>query len=240
MRFTELLKEKTGNNPGVKAPVIAFLGDSVTQGVFEVYQKGDEMKVVFDSMYAYPEKVKELLAMLYPTAPVSVLNAGVNGGSAALGLEVLRRDVLAAHPDLLIACFGLNDSNSEEAGLEPYRKNLGAIFDEAKAAGIECIFMTPNMMNTDSSKVSPGSILEELAVIFAGRQKNGLFDRFMDTAREVCREKQVPVCDCYAIWKQMYENGADTTGLLANGLNHPTRKMHELFAWQLVLTILNN
>ena len=240
MRFTELLKRKTQNNPGTKAPVVAFLGDSVTQGVFEAYQKGDEMKVVFDSMYAYPEKVKELLALLYPTAPVSVIDAGVNGGTSAIGLEVLRRDLLSVKPDLLVACFGLNDSNSEEAGLEPYRNNLCAIFDEAKAARIECIFMTPNMMNTDSSRVSPGNILEELAVIFANRQKNGLFDRFMDTAREVCRQKGVPLCDCYAIWKKMYENGADTTGLLSNGLNHPLRKMHELFAWQLVLTILNN
>ncbi|MBR6271584.1 MAG: hypothetical protein IKR26_05465, partial [Lachnospiraceae bacterium] len=80
MKFTELLKKKTADNPGTKAPVIAFLGDSVTQGVFEVYQKGGEMKVEFDSACAYPERVKELLAMMYPSAPVSVVNAGVNGG----------------------------------------------------------------------------------------------------------------------------------------------------------------
>ena len=240
MKFTELLKKKTADNPGTKAPVIAFLGDSVTQGVFEVYQKGGEMKVEFDSACAYPERVKELLAMMYPSAPVSVVNAGVNGGSAPLGLEVLRRDILRIKPDLLVACFGLNDSNKVEPGLETYRTALGEIFDEAAAAGIECIFMTPNMMNTDSSRVSPGSILEELAVIFAERQKNGLFDSYIDAARAVCAEKHVPVCDCYAIWKKLYENGADTTGLLANGLNHPLRKMHELFAWQLVLTIMNN
>ncbi|MBQ9388106.1 MAG: hypothetical protein IJU01_05535, partial [Lachnospiraceae bacterium] len=81
MKFTELLKKKTADNPGTKAPVIAFLGDSVTQGVFEVYQKGGEMTGEFDSVKAYPESVQELLARMYPSAPVSVGNAGVQGGS---------------------------------------------------------------------------------------------------------------------------------------------------------------
>ena len=72
MKFIEVLKRKMENNPDIRTPIIAFLGDSVTQGVFEVYQKDDKMEVVFDSTSAYSEKVKELLAMLYPTAPVSV------------------------------------------------------------------------------------------------------------------------------------------------------------------------
>lgn len=240
MRFVEVLKRKMEDNPGTRTPIIAFLGDSVTQGVFEVYQKDDNMEVVFDSASAYSEKVKELLAMLYPTAPVSVMNAGVNGSSATAGYERLKRDVLAFHPDLLVVCFGLNDSNAEMEGLDTYKDALRNIFRTAKEADIETIFMTPNMMNTDSSKVSPGNILEPLAEVFAKRQKEGVFDAYMDAAREVCAEEQITLCDCYAIWKRMYECGVDTTNLLSNGLNHPIRKMHELFAWQLVHTILNN
>lgn len=240
MRFVEVLKRKMENNPGTRTPIIAFLGDSVTQGVFEVCQKDDNMEVVFDSPSAYSEKVKELLAMLYPTAPVSVMNAGVNGSSAPAGYERLKRDVLAFQPDLLVVCFGLNDSNAELEGLGTYKEALRNIFRTAKEADIETIFMTPNMMNTDSSKVSPGNILEPLAEIFAKRQKEGLFDAYMDAAREVCAEEQITLCDCYAIWKNMYACGVDTTNLLSNGLNHPIRKMHELFAWQLVHTILNN
>ena len=54
------------------------------------------------------------------------------------------------------------------------------------------------------------------------------------------KEENIILCDCYAIWKRMYESGVDTTNLLSNGLNHPIREMHGLFAWQLVQTILNN
>lgn len=238
MRFTELLNKKTVDNPGTRTPIIAFLGDSVTQGVFETYEKNKKMQVVFDSTSAYSEKVKELLAMLYPQAPVSVMNCGVNGSSATAGYERLKRDVLAFSPDLLVVCFGLNDANAEMDGLETYKTALRNIFTTAREAGIEVIFMTPNMMNTHAGKVSPGEILEPLADVFAARQLNGVFDAYMDGARQVCREEDVILCDCYAIWKKMYESGVDTTNLLSNGLNHPTRKMHELFAWQLVQTII--
>ena len=240
MRFVEILNRKSKNNLENRTPIIAFLGDSVTQGVFETYQNDGELKVVFDSTAAYSEKVKEILALLYPQAPVSVMNAGVDGSSAQEGYERLKRDVLAFRPDLLVVCFGLNDSNAETEGIDNYKNALRNIFITAKAADIEIIFMTPNMMNTDSSKVASGNILEELAEIFAKRQNTGVFDAYMDAAREVCREENITLCDCYAIWKNMYECGVNTTKLLANGLNHPIREMHELFAWQLVQTIMNN
>lgn len=240
MQFTELLKKKTADNPGIRTPIIAFLGDSVTQGVFETYEKNRKMQVVFDSTSAYPEKVKELLAMLYPQAPVSVMNSGVNGSSATAGYERLVRDILLFQPDLLVVCFGLNDSNAEMDGIDTYKTALKNIFCAAKDAGIETIFMTPNMMNTHSGKVSFGEILEPLADVFAKRQLEGVFDAYMDAAREVCNEENIILCDCYAVWKRMYGCGVDTTNLLSNGLNHPIRKMHELFAWQLVHTIMNN
>ncbi|MBQ3134838.1 MAG: hypothetical protein IJB75_03380 [Oscillospiraceae bacterium] len=240
MRFTEILNRKTKDNQGTRSPFIAFLGDSVTQGVFEVYEKNNQMKCVFDSMYGYPEKLRELLAMLWPNAPVSIFNAGVDGSGAPKGWERFQRDVLPLKPDLLIVCFGLNDVHYLNEGLAKYKEALHNIFSAAKQADIEVIFMTPNMMNTHSEYVGEGPILAPHGPMFAERQLNGEFDAYIDAARQVCREENVILCDCYAIWKNMYEKGVDTSALLCNGLNHPTRKMHELFAWQLVHTILNN
>ena len=62
MRFAELLKNNTSND---KIPCIAFLGDSVTQGVFEVYEKNGKMEFVIDGICAYPTKVKEMLNKMY-------------------------------------------------------------------------------------------------------------------------------------------------------------------------------
>ena len=54
-----------------------------------------------------------------------------------------------------------------------------------------------------------------------------------------CVRRGVPVCDCYAQWKTMHEAGVDTTELLANQLNHPTREMNWLFAVSLLHSIFN-
>lgn len=236
MRFTELLKKNTSDN---KTPCIAFLGDSVTHGVFEVCEKNDKMEFVIDSISVYPKKVAEMLGRLYPDTPFSVINSGLNGSTATAGYERLKNDVLPQQPDLLVVCFGLNDSNAEMEGLETYKTALRNIFREAKEAGTEIIFMTPNMFNTHSGKVEPGKILEPLADVFAKRQLTGVFDAYMDAARQICREEEITLCDCYAIWKIMFECGIDTTSLLSNGLNHPIRKMHILFAQQLVQIIQN-
>ena len=47
----------------------------------------------------------------------------------------------------------------------------------------------------------------------------------------------IPVCDCYAIWKKLYESGVSTTELLSNKINHPSREMNKLFAVELVRTM---
>jgi len=51
-------------------------------------------------------------------------------------------------------------------------------------------------------------------------------------ARELCERKNIPVCDCYSKWKELSKT-EDTTMLLANRINHPTKEMHELFAQSL-------
>lgn len=238
MKFVERLKQKTENNPENRTPIIAFLGDSVTQGCFEVYRDNGRIRTVFDSGEAYSEKIKKILGMLYPEAPVSIMNFGINGGSATEGVERFRRDVLSCNPDLLVVCFGLNDSNGEEAGLSVYRTALTSIFLKTKQAGIETIFMTPNMFNTYANQYLVDESFQSIAEMFATRQNEGVFDAYMETAREVCKEQGIKICDCYALWKQMNACGVDTTQLLANGMNHPIRPMHYMFAWELVSKIL--
>ena len=58
----------------------------------------------------------------------------------------------------------------------------------------------------------------------------------MDEAKKLALKMGVKVCDCYGKWKLMSET-QDTTKLLANGINHPTKEMHKLFADMLFETI---
>ncbi|MBQ2743274.1 MAG: hypothetical protein IJO61_07560 [Oscillospiraceae bacterium] len=228
-------KAKDANNP---RPTIAFFGDSVTEGCFELeVRRSGGFNNVFDRESVYHKKVSEILGVLFPTVPLNIINAGIAGTDAAYGLSRIERDVISKKPDLTVVCFGLNDCGKEEAGLSEYVESLRGIFARLRESGSEIIFMTPNMMCENVSELIH-SDFAELAETLSERQNRGVLDSYMDAARALCREEGIPVCDVYAKWKRMSELGVNVTELLSNKLNHPTREMHNLFATSLVETIL--
>ena len=69
-------------------------------------------------------------------------------------------------------------------------------------------------------------------------QTDGTMDEYMNAARRLCAEMGVALCDCYDRWQAMKQAGIDTTALLANHINHPSRVMHGMFAGMLLDTML--
>ena len=237
MKITEKLKATTIDRH--KAGVtIAFLGDSVTQGCFELYLENGQVQTVFEQRSAYCQRVFDILATLYPRVPVHVINAGRSGDRASKGVNRLERDVLRHNPDLVVVCYGLNDCRRDEGSVQTYENALREIFTDVQAAGCELIFMTPNMMNTTVSPHVTDPTFVAVANDTMGRQNDGIFDAHLDAARALCAEMDVPVCDCYKIWQSMFQSGVNVTELLANKINHPIREMHHLFAYELVKTML--
>lgn len=240
MKITEKLSAKLNDNRNNEGVVIAFLGDSVTQGCFELYKKeNNTVATIFDQRSSYERSVADILAILYPSVPINTVNAGISGDTSGRGLMRLERDVLRHEPDLTVVCYGLNDCGLGEDSVATYTKNLKGIFEKILASGSELIFMTPNMMNT---KISPHITDPDFLRIAEGtqvKQNEGHFDAHIESARALCAEMGVPVCDCYAIWKRLYECGVNTTELLSNKINHPTREMNKMFAYELVRTMLS-
>jgi len=242
MKIVEKFKAKVSERMENPPVTIAFLGDSVTQGCFEIYQKDENaLATVHDRMSGYWNCVQKIFSLFYPEVPVTCINAGLSGTTAFVGLHRVERDVLAYNPDLVVVCFGLNDCRRGESGIERYSGALEGIFKKLLDAGKEVIFMTPNMSNT---KISPhirkeDSLIYETAQEIMGLQNDGILDKYMDAARDVCKTYGIPVCDCYAKWKQMETCGIDVTELLSNKINHPIREMHWLFAGMLVDTMLS-
>lgn len=238
MKIAETLAAKQANNWGNSGVTIACLGDSVTQGCFELYYKHNgDMETVFEQEYAYHSYLKTLLAKLYPGVPINIINAGISAGNAVHGLDRLERDVLRYRPDLVVVCFGLNDVWQKEDGLERYLDSLKRIFTRLKAEGIETIFMTPNMMNTSvSCRLEPD--FRDNATDAARLQTEGTMDLYMGRVRELCAQEQITVCDCYGRWKKLMDCGVDINELLANRINHPRRDMNWLFAVSLLETML--
>ena len=126
----KLLAEKAKDNWNARPVTIAFLGDSVTQGCFEIYKKNEtEIETVFDKNNAYHTDVAKILAVLFPSVPVNIFNAGISGDNAPHALERMEQDVLCHHPDLTVVCFGLNDCGNGVEKVEQYARALRGIFE---------------------------------------------------------------------------------------------------------------
>lgn len=218
---------------------IAFLGDSVTHGCFETEEKQDGVvECDYDGNAVYHARLKNLFGAAFPYCPVNIINAGISGGNAKAGFERLERDVLSAHPDLAVVCFGLNDVFGREAGLQEYLDAMEAIFQTLKKHDTEAILLTPNMMCTYIVPQLSGW-LRDTADACADLQNGGMMDAYMNGVRNLCERIQVPVCDCYQIWKNLANHGADIPWLLANHINHPIRELHQIFASELFRLIIS-
>ena len=228
-----IIKMLSGACDGCGSATIAFFGDSVTQGCFA--SEGD-MHSDHDYDAVYHNRLRKMLNLLFPK-PVNIINAGVGGEHTADALKRLDTDVISKNPDMVVVCFGLNDVNDE---LDDFILALSQVFRRLKECGTEIIYMSPNMLNTyvlDSIRID---WMREYAHKTADFQNSGRMDRYIEAACRCAGEMGIPVADCYAKWKELHENGVDTTKLLANGINHPVKEMHELFAIELLDVMLKN
>ena len=241
MKIIKKMAQKAEDHMNHEGVTIAFLGDSVTQGCFEIYKKtNNNIETVFDQRYSYERSVSDILGVLFPMVPVNTINAGISGDNSGRGACRVERDVLRHEPDLCVVCYGLNDCSRSEGSVDRYMGNLRQIFECILNSGSELIFMTPNMMNTKVSPHLTDPDFIELAKVTAIKQNEGYFDAHINGAKALCAEMGIPVCDCYAIWKKLASSGVDTTELLSNKINHPTRKMNRVFAYELVKTMFEN
>ncbi|GHU75638.1 hypothetical protein AGMMS49992_20020 [Clostridia bacterium] len=230
--FTDKLALRASNLFAHRQPTIVCLGDSVTHGAFE-----SEPVSIYDPEAMYGERLRHILAGLFPGASPVLINAGVSGDNAPGGLRRIDRDVLSFQPDLVVVCFGLNDSTRHDEGLSDYSAALNGIFDRLK--DIPTIFITPCMMCTRVA-VSEDSVWRQAAELNSQTQTQGYMDRYMDAARDAARKHNVPVNDEYQHQQSWQSNGVDTDLLLSNHINHPTREIHQMWAHDLANMILSD
>ena len=203
---------------------VVIFGDSVSHGAVNEY-------IDYESVYW--NRLKKMLNRFRDYIPVNMINASIGGTSAYESLARFDRQVLSHVPDLLIICFGLNDVNGKK---ENYLYALEEMFTRARKAGIDVIFLTPNMLNTGVAE-DTAPYLRNYAAKTAGMQNGGRMDEFIYAAIALAERCDVTVCDCYSEWKRLSET-QDVTLLLANRINHPIPEMHQLFADALYRVIM--
>ena len=235
MKIIEMMSRKSQDLYGEKIPTIAFLGDSVTQGCFEIYRKSENaIETYFDKNSAYHSYIYKIFAVLFPNVPINIINAGISGDTAEGGVKRLARDVLSRKPDLTVVCYGLNDSMGGMEYIDTYADSLANIFQELKKSGSEVIFMTANMMNTKVSCHISDELFAEIAEKSMQIQNNGVLKAFFERGKQTAQAYGINVCDVYSKWELMAKNGVDITEMLANKINHPSRELNWIFAYELV------
>ena len=241
MEIIQKIKTKQEDLQANPAVTIAFLGDSVTQGCFEdIKTAPDALGTVFEPKYAYSTHLQELLHFLYPSVQINIINSGISGDRSVLGAERVERDILRYQPDLVVVSYGLNDAPKGMEKLPEYKEALAKIFRQVRDAGIECIFLTENMVNTYTDCNMTDTLLIQTAEFLAPFENDGVLAAYFEAAKDVAAQHGVKVCDCYAKWRALAAAGVDTTRLLANKLNHPVREMTWLFAYSLLETMFAN
>ena len=119
---------------------ILFFGDSITQGG------------------AYVEDVEAFLITRFPDKAFHVVNAGISSETISgtsepdhdprrpWAHERFDRDVAAAKPDIVVACFGMNDGNYhpfDNLKFQKYRAGVRRLIDRCQRIGARTVFMTP-------------------------------------------------------------------------------------------------
>lgn len=203
---------------------IAFFGDSVTEGCFEIIRIDGKPEVLRDYPNCYRVKLAEKIKENYPNRDFEFLNFAYSGRNTNDAIEILL-DLIKAKPDLVIMCFGLNDISG---GIDLFENNLNFIFKNLKKESINVIFMTHNMFNKYVNNEEVEELID-MAKNCAELQNNGTVDKFVEVERKTAQKYGYEVADAYSKWKEFESYGIDTSLLLCNYINHPTRKMHNLF-----------
>jgi len=237
MQFLRKLAARNQNAAEVAPVLIACLGDSVTHGCFDLLVEPDgSFTPHFMANEGYAAKLVNRLNALYPAGNVSLLNAGISGDGSKGGLSRVERDVLTRKPDLVIVNFALNDSMNPDPdkNVPVYAQNMKEIFEKVLASGAEALLLTPNFMCRYVPYLVQGESLRGVAEKAAKVQNEGILTRYVEAARAVAQEVNIPVADAYRRWEQMAVMGVDTTALLSNGINHPTTDMHDIFVEEIM------
>lgn len=155
----------------------------------------------------YPSQFQSELQRLTPRSKVTVINKGVPGEDVREMMQRFQRDVLNEHPDLLIWQTGTNSALHRNK-VSAYSGKLMRGVDQARAAGIDVILMTPQF--------SPRF------VAIPNHQE------FLDHILAIAAARHVPVLRRYSIMEYWVSSGEMTEPEMVqpDGLHQTDRSYH--------------
>ncbi len=124
----------------------------------------------------YPSRLAVELRQRFPGHDITVLNRGINGQETDDMMARFAKDVMAAHPQLVLWQVGTN-SVLRDHPLNPHEAELHEGIEELKAADADVVLIDPQYSPAVIAKSETDGMVEQIAV--AAKVENvDLFRRF--------------------------------------------------------------
>ena len=215
MPFAETLLPRTLAKLRNGDPVtIVAWGDSVTHGggVQDDPDKWYQQVFLRQLQERFPNSNITLHSAAWPGAnSVQYMNAPRNGEYD------FQRDVIARRPDLVTVNF-VNDG-----GMHPSqtKQHYNWMLQVLREAGAEIIFITPHLVRPDWMPIPTLRPLSDPRP-------------YVHALRELAAENDVAYADAAEEWVTLWRRGIPHVSMLANSINHPDERGHEIFARSLM------
>ena len=177
---------------------VTFLGDSITHGGL------------------YHANLQLFWDLRFPGSGTRLMNCGVSGGTAGGGVKRWKNDVLPQKADRVFVMFGMNDVGhggykpgakltekvlaARKASLTEYRKKMTQIADDAQAAGMKLVVMTPTPYDEYGSRYTAEQRI--------GCNSIGLAS-LADFCRSLAAERKAELLELYAPLTKFIEGQRD-------------------------------
>jgi lysophospholipase L1-like esterase len=190
---------------------VAFFGNSITAGAEAGQWRTDRSKT-------FTDLVTNGLRQRYPQANVTETLACEGGKAATNSQWVFQKLVMEPHQnghpvDLVVIELGMNDLG--KPSLDPYKQAMDGYIDQARAAGIEVLLVTPHQSNpyydaTYTNWVPRAQIAQAV--------------------RDLAAAEHVACADVYTEWVNQATHGVAPVSQLHNWFNHPGEAGMRLYA----------
>lgn len=138
--------------------LLATLGPSKEQREF-MLKEGDQIVAIGDSITqagGYLRNIDVVLAQQYPALKLpKIVNVGISGQKAEDLVKRFEKDVVSRKPAVVTLSIGINDvwhrlkDPHDPQVLVNYKENVSKMVDQAQAAGIKVVLLTPTVIQED-------------------------------------------------------------------------------------------
>jgi lysophospholipase L1-like esterase len=199
--LSDVVAEMKKEWPRNRTVEIVCHGHSVPAG----YAKTPEVR----SLDAYPNLLREGLALRFPHAVINVTVTAIGGENSIQGEKRFAKDVLSRHPDVVTIDYGLNDRGLDPAAVQTAWLSM---IRQAKLGDVKVILLTPT-----------GDLSAKMA------DPNDPVSKQAAAIRQLAQTEGVGLVDSFGLFRKEMEGGSPLASLMAQ-VNHPNRRGHQLVA----------